>query len=44
MGEGIDLERKWKIKSVQILLKVSKKSFMKLARSTKNSFPVINET
>lgn len=44
MGEGIDLERKWKIKSVQILLKVSKKSFMKPTRSTKNSFPVMNET
>lgn len=35
MGEGIDLERRWKINSVQILQEASKKSVMKLAHSTK---------
>jgi len=44
VGEGIDLERGWKINSAQILMEASKKSVMKLACSTKNGFFVTNET
>lgn len=44
MEEGIDLETRWKINSVQILLQAAKKSVMKLTCFTKNGFPVMNET